>query len=241
MDVGFKTAVFGGFDKADVLEYIELQKNEEAVKIAALNKRIAELENLEDASVFTTELYARIEQIETENKAYLETLQNKIDILEEENASLRDTNKAYLEEMSVLSERAKQAENMPTNTQELDDLRNKNEELNAIIAEYKQQIEELRQQNEERDASDVTNRLGSTMIKAQLFADELIQNARDEAKTIYNSTALDLTQINTALSEIEEEINDFNGNFNTQINSIVQELNKISGKVTATATNISKK
>ncbi|HHU84650.1 MAG TPA: hypothetical protein GXZ23_05725 [Clostridiales bacterium] len=241
MDVGFKTAVFGGFDKADVLEYIELQKNEEAVKIAALHKRIAELENLEDASVFTTELYARIEQIETENKAYLETLQNKIDILEEENASLRDTNKAYLEEMSVLSERAKQAENMPTNTQELDDLRNKNEELNAIIAEYKQQIEELRQQNEERDASDVTNRLGSTMIKAQLFADELIQNARDEAKTIYNSTALDLTQINTALSEIEEEINDFNGNFNTQINSIVQELNKISGKVTATATNISKK
>ena len=233
--------MFGGFDKADVLEYIELQKNEEAVKIAALNKRIAELENLEDASVFTTELYARIEQIETENKAYLETLQNKIDILEEENASLRDTNKAYLEEMSVLSERAKQAENMPTNTQELDDLRNKNEELNAIIAEYKQQIEELRQQNEERDASDVTNRLGSTMIKAQLFADELIQNARDEAKTIYNSTALDLTQINTALSEIEEEINDFNGNFNTQINSIVQELNKISGKVTATATNISKK
>ena len=143
--------------------------------------------------------------------------------------------------MSVLSERAKQAENMPTNTQELDDLSNKNEDLNAIIAEYKQQIEELRQQNEERDASDVTNRLGSTMIKAQLFADELIQNARDEAKTIYNSTALDLTQINTALSEIEEEINDFNGNFNTQINSIVQELNKISGKVTATATNISKK
>ena len=264
---GFKTVKFGGFDKQEVLVYIEQQKKHEAEALDVAQKKYDKLDALvkglqsDNASLYAA-LSAKSEKPDTseENeklKAELSNAKEEMTTLREDITSKQNTIDAYLEEMKLLGIRNKEmeaklaqidAQEQAKVNSEIEILKTENLQLRSKLAQLseiesenqslKDQIAELESQNAENSdyaaVGDLSKSLGSTLVKAQLFADSLIENAKQDAMNIKKDTASELTEINSKIADIDKLIKDFGEGLNSDFEQLNGKLGSISDKLTKT-------
>lgn len=195
-DVVFKSKAFGGFDKNEVMDFVnkmlaekgELEKrlSESNSKYAQVNAQLFELKKSEeDASALKSKLEEADEKIAQ--------LQAELS----EKASVEENLQAQLSEKSAEVEKLQQENSALSapweNQAELD-------ELKAEVARLKVEAEKKR---------DIERQVGAAMLDARIHSEELVEEAKEKAnavtKSVYSAigdTALKIDDLSTGIAEI---------------------------------------
>lgn len=195
-DIVFKTKAFGGYNKQEVMNYI----NELLGEKNSLEKKLAEIINdLAETKNELNEFKLRLSEVdslktEIESAASLnDELKNKIESQESEIKNL----------LTEISER----------DEKIDVLENKAQEDN-ISEETKKELEFLRFEvqrlkSECEKKRDIERQVGAAMLDARVHSEELVESARERAnnvtKSVYDAigdTAVKIDDLSTGIGEI---------------------------------------
>ncbi len=195
-DVVFKSRAFGGYDKTEVMDYINklleekasLEKNlsEANARFAQANAQLFEFQRVADES---DELRAKLE----EALAAIDSLKASLNEAAQECATL----KSQLEEKET--EIGKLQEEL-TERPEATELILEIEALKAEVARLKIEAEKKK---------DLERQVGAAMLDARVHSEELIEQAKEKAsavtRTVYNSigeTAVKIDELSIGIGEI---------------------------------------
>ena len=195
-DVVFKSKAFGGFDKNEVLDFVNKILDEKA----GLEKRLSE-SNAKFAQV-NAELFAlkkASEEAENE-KAELEAVKAK---LAESEAELETKDSAISTLGAQLTEKDNEIESLKntlSQTATSDEVQAELESLRSEVARLKVEAEKKR---------DLERQVGAAMLDARIHSEELVEEAKEKAnavtKSVYSAigdTALKIDDLSTGIAEI---------------------------------------
>lgn len=195
-DVVFKSKAFGGFDKNEVLDFVNKILDEKA----GLEKRLSE-SNAKFAQV-NAELFAlkkASEEAENE-KAELEAVKAK---LAEYEAELETKDSAISTLGAQLTEKDNEIESLKntlSQTATSDEVQAELESLRSEVARLKVEAEKKR---------DLERQVGAAMLDARIHSEELVEEAKEKAnavtKSVYSAigdTALKIDDLSTGIAEI---------------------------------------
>lgn len=195
-DVVFKSKAFGGFDKNEVMDFVNKMLEEKA----AIEKRLSE-SNAKFAQV-NAELFAfkkASEEAETE-KAELEAVKAK---LAESEAELETKDSAISTLGAQLTEKDNEIESLKntlSQTATSDEVQAELESLRSEVARLKVEAEKKR---------DLERQVGAAMLDARIHSEELVEEAKEKAnavtKSVYSAigdTALKIDDLSTGIAEI---------------------------------------
>lgn len=195
-DVVFKSKAFGGFDKNEVLDFVNKILDEKA----GLEKRLSE-SNAKFAQV-NAELFAlkkASEEAENE-KAELEAVKAK---LAESEAELETKDSAISTLGAQLTEKDNEIESLKSTlsqTATSDEVQAELESLRSEVARLKVEAEKKR---------DLERQVGAAMLDARIHSEELVEEAKEKAnavtKSVYSAigdTALKIDDLSTGIAEI---------------------------------------
>lgn len=195
-DVVFKSKAFGGFDKNEVLDFVNKILDEKV----GLEKRLSE-SNAKFARV-NAELFAlkkASEEAENE-KAELEAVKAK---LAESEAELETKDSAISTLGAQLTEKDNEIESLKSTlsqTATSDEVQAELESLRSEVARLKVEAEKKR---------DLERQVGAAMLDARIHSEELVEEAKEKAnavtKSVYSAigdTALKIDDLSTGIAEI---------------------------------------
>ena len=195
-DVVFKSKAFGGFDKNEVLDFVNKILDEKV----GLEKRLSE-SNAKFAQV-NAELFAlkkASEEAENE-KAELEAVKAK---LAESEAELETKDSAISTLGAQLTEKDNEIESLKktlSQTATSDEVQAELESLRSEVARLKVEAEKKR---------DLERQVGAAMLDARIHSEELVEEAKEKAnavtKSVYSAigdTALKIDDLSTGIAEI---------------------------------------
>ncbi len=195
-DVVFKSKAFGGFDKNEVLDFVNKILDEKA----GLEKRLSE-SNAKFAQV-NAELFAlkkASEEAENE-KAELEAVKAK---LAEAEAELETKDSDISTLGAQLTEKDNEIESLKntlSQTATSDEVQAELESLRSEVARLKVEAEKKR---------DLERQVGAAMLDARIHSEELVEEAKEKAnavtKSVYSAigdTALKIDDLSTGIAEI---------------------------------------
>lgn len=195
-DVVFKSKAFGGFDKNEVLDFVNKILDEKV----GLEKRLSE-SNAKFAQV-NAELFAlkkASEEAENE-KAELEAVKTK---LAEAEAELETKDSAISTLGAQLTEKDNEIESLKntlSQTATSDEVQAELESLRSEVARLKVEAEKKR---------DLERQVGAAMLDARIHSEELVEEAKEKAnavtKSVYSAigdTALKIDDLSTGIAEI---------------------------------------
>lgn len=204
-DVIFKTKTFGGFDKREVLDYV--------------NKVLAEKSDKEKE---ISELKAELDEAQNENSRVMADFVNqKVAISEKEDEirSLIDMVEKQKAEIAELSEKASAAEMDEKSLSELEYLR-------AEVARLKAECDKKR---------DIERQVGAAMLDARVHSEELVEEARERAnnvtKAVYaaiGDTALKIDDLSVGIGEIARS-------FTKSVEEVELRIKALTGDMSKTA------
>lgn len=207
-DVVFKTKAFGGFNKDEVMDFV----NKILTEKSELENRLAE------ANTKYTQVYTELNECRSA-KAELEKANEEIDslksLLEEKeaiissNASTIDELKKSLEENTMSEDAAAQIDSL--------------------------QSEVIRLKAECSKARDIERQVGAAMLDARVHSEELVEAAKEKANTVTKSvyaaigdTALKIDDLSTGIGEIARS-------FTRSVEEVELRIKALTGDMSKTA------
>ena len=195
-DIVFKSKAFGGFDKNEVMDYVNKILEEKSV----LEKRVSET-NAKYAQV-NAELF-ELKKASEEFSSEREKLENT-EVQLKEALSALDVKKAEIEELSAqVTNKDNEIERLNNALSEAkvgDDVQQEIDSLRAEVARLKVEAEKKR---------DLERQVGAAMLDARIHSEELVEEAKEKAnavtKSVYSAigdTALKIDDLSTGISEI---------------------------------------
>lgn len=195
-DIIFKTKAFGGFDKTEVLDYVNKTLGEKA----DLEKRLTESNdkyNQANSQVF--EMKKIIEET-TDNKLQLEETRKQLD---EAQASVIDLKTQLDAVNNLLSDKDEEIESLKKKVEDSvvsEDINNELEFLRSEVTRLKAEAEKKK---------DLERQVGAAMLDARIHSEELVEEAKEKAnlvtKNVYaaiGETALKIDDLSTGIGEI---------------------------------------
>ncbi len=221
-DIIFKTKAFGGFNKEEVMNYInnllseksetEKRLSESNAKNAKLNAEILEYKKLADESL---SVGAQLQ----ETKVLNDELTDKINSLESERNELFDKLNEKDREISQLNESLSNSKLSEDVEQELSSLRGEVARLKADAEKKK----------------DLERQVGAAMLDARIHSEELVEEAKEKAnavtKSVYSAigeTALRIDDLSGGISEIAR-------NFTKAVEEVELRIKALTGDMSKTA------
>ena len=205
-----RTSVFGGFKKADVLNYVEeLQKQIEQLKedAEAKEKSISQLNEKVE------ELTSRCGEFELEN-----------DELTDENEAL----KASVEEKNTQLEAVKeQNREMGENIAELTEGK---KEYEGVKEKYENNAEELKK---------AESRLGAAYLDARKYSEKIVASANERAHSAAKATGDEIAKQANEISRLSQDIEKLSASFAKSMNELQANITVLSQRMAATAKNLS--
>lgn len=192
-NVIFRNAV-GGYNKADVNEYIIRQSSELMQREAAAAERVERSEKqLEVALGDSTRLKEKVEELTSlieEKNCSIEKLNGELEVLSEELTKIKaDASEESCEKMS------QQEAVIAGQFEEIDALRDENQRLKeelSSLKEYKEKFEELSKKATVYEKTSAN--IGEAIIKANKTAEEILCLAREEADAIREEAQKELDE-----------------------------------------------
>ncbi len=210
-DIVFKTKTFGGFDKEQVMDFVNKilsEKKELEKRIAESNLKVAE------ANAQINEYKAAAEELETV-KQTLNEAEEKLVSLEEE-ISCKETK---------INELTEANEKLSANAVSEDVLN----ELETLRADNTR----LRMENEKK--KDLERQVGAAMLDARVHSESLVEDAKEKAnavtKAVYNAigeTALKIDDLSGGIGEIAR-------NFQKSVEEVELRIKALTGDMSKTA------
>ncbi len=221
-DVVFKSKAFGGFDKNEVLDFVNKILDEKV----GLEKRLSE-SNAKFAQV-NAELFAlkkASEEAENE-KAELEAVKAK---LAESEAELETKDSAISTLGAQLTEKDNEIESLKntlSQTATSDEVQAELDSLRAEVARLKVETEKKK---------DLERQVGAAMLDARIHSEELIEEAKEKAnavtKSVYTAigeTALKIDDLSTGIGEIARS-------FTKSVEEVELRIKALTGDMSKTA------
>ncbi len=225
--VAFRSAAIGGFNRSDVMSYIEksVRENTEALE-AAHAKFAAAQEKAEELDRLNAELKNQLESQQVTVKAQMYTLQTEIQKIVTERDSLKDK----VEQMEVMDQKMQQMEQqiqdlLRTGDQQRETIQRvqtSNDEKAQRIADLEAQVEKMQGDS---DAYHVLcDNVGQIMMDAKSRTTLLEQSAQQaydekmaEAQAAYDTILANATgdaeearlRLETQLRQLQGEVNNF--------------------------------
>ncbi len=210
-DVVFKTKAFGGFDKEQVMNYVNKilsEKKDSEKRIAETNIKVAE------ANAKINEFKATSEELENVKEALQQAQEQLIALQEEVSAK----------EIKI-NELTQANESLSANSVSDD-----------VIAE----LESLRAENtrlkiENEKKKDLERQVGAAMLDARVHSESLVEDAKEKAnavtKAVYNAigeTALKIDDLSGGIGEIAR-------NFQKSVEEVELRIKALTGDMSKTA------
>lgn len=210
----FRSAAFGGFNKEDVLKFIEMQKKTEAElrkSVESLNAVVKDLsEKLENETAEKNTANARL----SDNKEAKEAL-SALAVKSAEYKALENKFNALIEEKIAVSEREAL-------------LAEKTEELTREIERIKGEKAVVPPQE---DSKSVESQVGSAIVDARRFADQIVAEAKKTAEEINEKTLNTMDEIvkqalvlDSRFKFCEQKCNDFFRETAEEITAMTDEI-----------------
>ena len=207
-DVVFKTKAFGGFNKDEVMDFV----NKILAEKAELEKKLEESESaLNEANVEIDSLKG----IADDNDILQEHLDKANNKVSELNGELEAANELIVS----LSQQV-------TNTQA-------SEEAQAEIDSLKAEVTRLRAECEKK--RDIERQVGAAMLDARVHSEELVEAAKERAdmvtKSVYSAigdTALKIDDLSTGIGEIARS-------FTKSVEEVELRIKALTGDMSKTA------
>ncbi len=195
-DIIFRTKAFGGFNKEDVMNYInkildekaltEKRLSEANVKAAKANAEMLEYKKIADESVGIT---AELQETKVKNAELTTAIDEKDALINELNEQIS----AKANDIELLNNKLSEATLSEDVQAELDSLRSEISRL-KVEAEKKKDLE---------------RQVGAAMLDARVHSEELVEEAKEKAnavtKSVYTAigeTALRIDDLSSGISEI---------------------------------------
>jgi len=219
-DVIFKTKAFGGFNKEEVMTYINRLISEKEALETRCKELTDENNNLKnEASENAQKLKAAEEKAENENKEREDVLK----ILEAE----REVKEAICKEKDEFS-----VEILKLN-KELNELKNKPVLTEEAAETLKSENAKLKAECDKLKAME--QQVGAAMLDARLRSDELVKEAEEKAdlvrKDVYDAigdTALKIDELSGGITEIAR-------NFTKAVSEVEMRISVLTGNMSKTA------
>jgi chromosome segregation ATPase len=248
-NVAFRSATFGGFNREDVMSYIErsVRENREALEQAHEEADLAQ-ERAEELQRLNDELKSQLETQQATIKTQLQSLQTQVQEIVTERDSLKDK----VEQMEVMDQKMEELEKRfrtlhAMNEQqkaELELARAASAEKDADLAAKNQQIAELQAQvdkmrSDSESYQTVCNSIGQIemdvryrMAVMEKNAQKQINEKMEEAQSSYDAVlAKALTDAEEVrqrvIGQLEQAKADFNNTANNVNDSISRALNEV--------------
>ncbi len=207
-DVVFKTKAFGGFNKDEVMDFV--------------NKILAEKSELEKKLAESEAGLARA-NAEIDDLKCLENENAKL------NEALTDTNKSLSELRSELDSSNELIEAL---SQQVNDS-GINDEAQSEIDALKAEVTRLRSECEKK--RDIERQVGAAMLDARVHSEELVEAAKERAdkvtKSVYSAigeTALKIDDLSTGIGEIARS-------FTKSVEEVELRIKALTGDMSKTA------
>jgi cell division septum initiation protein DivIVA len=217
-DVIFKTKAFGGYNKEEVMTYI--------------NRLISEKEELESKLKELTELNNNLKTEVEEQKNETNTLeQENLKLVEKVDFTAKTVEQLKGEVAAAESEKEKQAIEILKLTNELNEIKNK-----SVLSEEDAEIlktENLKLKTECEKLKAMEQQVGAAMLDARLRSDELVKEAEEKAelvrKDVYDAigdTALKIDELSGGIAEIASSFTNAVGEMEMRINVLTCNMSK---------------
>ncbi len=207
-DVVFKSKAFGGFDKKDVMDYvnkileekasIERELSDANQKCAQANYQLFEMQKIYDE-------YTKSSEVISSLQANIDELNEKVSSLETENNDLKNK----LEEASTSEEVQS----------ELDSLRSE-------IAVLKAEAEKKR---------DIERQVGAAMLDARIHSEELVEEAKEKANAVTKSVYAAIGETALKIDGLSSGIGEIARSFTKSVEEVELRIKALTGDMSKTA------
>lgn len=216
----FKTSAFG-FNKDDVMNYINIQKAEEA----RLLKKIDELKNPAPQEENTDNIDNSQELAEAESHI----------------SALRQEKREIEEEKNLLSQKLQISEKvMLEKDEEISALR---VQLDGYMRAANQASSEIKPDSiyadkDQEHIKDLESQLGSAIIDARRYSDRLVSEAKSKSAKISSAVYLAINETTGKVNSLSKEMENFKGDFEESLRELTIKLEALSKNLDGTANDI---
>ena len=237
----FHRTAFGGFNRKEVLNYIEQLTNQTNENQTKLDKKIRELsDSIIDLEKENQTLKDKTKELETELSNYQETqtqilqenteLKEKIEKTEE---SLKNTTtqatekkKELEEKISALTQAQARAAQLQSQLEEkntaLAQAETKLQQAQALSGSAVSKIQELEEKSEKYD--EFSHQLGAVFLDAHKRADLVLDQALAQAEELANSTNNSAKEIIDDFVSLQENVRNIRSSVNTSLDIMNRQL-----------------
>ncbi|MCD7830382.1 MAG: Atg14 domain-containing protein [Clostridiales bacterium] len=230
-NVAFRSAAIGGFNRSDVMSYIEksVRENTEALEEAHAEAAAAQ-EKADELDRLNAELKNQLESQQVTVKAQMYTLQTEIQKIVAERDNLKDK----VEQMEVMDQKMQEMEQqiqslLRTSDQQRETIQRTqtaNEEKTRKIADLENQVE--RMQNDSNAYHVLCDNVGQIMLDARSRTTQMEQSAQQaydeklaEAQAAYDTILANATgDAEEARLRVETQLRQLRGEVNTLVSGV---------------------
>ncbi len=221
-DVVFKTKAFGGFNKQEVMDYVNKllnQKNEVEKKLADSSEKCAQL----NAEI--NEYKSQAEEIEKLRNEIIDAqslnseIQSQVDAKEAEIKNL-------LTEISERDEKIAEFENNAQNN-------NINEETTKELEFLRSEVQRLKSECEKK--KDLERQVGAAMLDARVHSEELVEAARERANNVTKSVYAAIGDTAVKIDDLSAGIGDIARSFTKSVEEVELRIKALTGDMSKTA------
>lgn len=221
-DIVFKRKAFGGFDREEVMSYIN----------GLLSEKSSLSLKLQNANSSLSELNRRIRELESENEALLEFKSNNERLSKE------------------LEDKNKEIESLNAGACEIDELKEllsqekaKCETLNAELSVYEadgKEAEELKVKISALEAENarlkgMEQQVGAAMLDARIHSEELVKEAKERADKVTKEVYTAIGDTALKIDGLSGDIGEIAKSFTKAAEEIALRINVLTGNMSKTA------
>lgn len=244
-NVAFRSAAIGGFNRSDVMNYIErsVRENTEALEEANAEAAAAQ-EKAEELDRLNAELKNQLETQQVTVKAQMYTLQTEIQKIVAERDNLKDK----VDQMEVMDQKMQQMEQqiqdlLRTGDQQRETIQRvqtANDEKNRRIADLEAQVERMQGDSEAYHV--LSDNVGQIMLDAKsrtTLLEQTAQQAYDEklaeAQAAYDAILANATgdaeearlRVETQLRQLQGEVNSLVSGVNDAVTRALSDVSEV--------------
>ena len=221
-DIVFKTKAFGGYNKEDVMNYINGLLNEKKQIEEKLADSVSENSRLKDEISEMKDSLREIDSLKTE----IESAVNLNDELKAQLESKESEIKNLVTEVSERDEKIVELENNVHNN-------SIDEETEKELEFLRFEVQRLKAENEKK--KDIERQVGAAMLDARVHSEGLVEAAREKAnivtKSVYDAigdTAVKIDDLSTGIGEIARS-------FTKSVEEVELRIKALTGDMSKTA------
>ncbi len=214
-DIVFKKKAFGGFDKEEVMDFV--------------NRILTEKSDLEKRVADTNVKYAQA------NSQMLEYKRIVDESFETQNA-LTEANDKISELETALSSKDDEIENLTNQINELNVKLSKaviSEEIQAEIDSLRAENTALKIENEKK--KDLERQVGAAMLDARVHSEELIEEAKEKANAVTKSVYAAIGETALKIDDLSGGIGEIARNFTKSVEEVELRIKALTGDMSKTA------